>query len=310
MDKTGAIYREVNLWMRRNAREFELALWHYYFENGSADDVVFAMSAYQNADGGFGNGFERDNLNPASTPYTTARAIYYLSEVGFPASSKAMTDGILKYLESEKDFDADGWRFSTPSNDAWPCAPWMNYNEKSNKVENIGVTATMCAFVLMKGQKGTPFYQKCLALGREEMKNLSRDEYIGDMGFSGLMALAEAFRVLKIDGYDDQTARARFQVMVDHAIVRDPEKWAQYGARPSAFIDSPDSPFYSGNEEIVKTELDYLLNTRPEGGVWGINWLWFGKMDKYAAEFAVSENYWKALKAIEKMRFLDAFGRI
>ena len=98
--------------------------------------------------------------------------------------------------------------------------------------------------------------------------------------------------------------------VVNRSIERDTEKWAGYTPRPSEFIWGPDSPFYKGNEEIVEKELDYLIDTRKPGGVWDITWTWFALGEKYPKEFAVSENWWKASKAIEKLGFLMSFGRV
>ncbi len=55
-------YAEIRLWMYRNARQIELALWQYYFENGSQESVLAALAMYQNADGGFGNALEADRM--------------------------------------------------------------------------------------------------------------------------------------------------------------------------------------------------------------------------------------------------------
>ncbi len=44
----------------RNARPIELALWNYYMEQGSIDDVLHNLSFYQNEDGGFGHALEPD----------------------------------------------------------------------------------------------------------------------------------------------------------------------------------------------------------------------------------------------------------
>lgn len=100
---------------------------------------------------------------------------------------------------------------------------------------------------------------------------------------------------------------------MDEAIVRDVSQWPHYGVRPSQFIHSPDSPFYTGNEDIVDKELNYLLDTRPENGVWGITWLWHENYEKYPKEFAISENWWKAdadVGAIGKLKFLRNFNRL
>lgn len=94
------------------------------------------------------------------------------------------------------------------------------------------------------------------------------------------------------------------------AIVRDPEQWKYYGVRPSNYIRSPESPIYKGNEAIVDAELDFLISSLPAGDVWGIPWTWFDNMEKYGNQFRVAENWWKAVKAIENLLFLRAFGRI
>ena len=78
--------------------------------------------------------------------------------------------------------------------------------------------------------------------------------------------------------------------------------------RPSRFIHGADSPLYRGNEAIVQAEVAYLKETRQTGGVWPITWKWFG-MEQYDREFAISENWWKGLVAIENMLFLKAFDK-
>lgn len=67
---------------------------------------------------------------------------------------------------------------------------------------------------------------------------------------------------------------------------------------------------YEDNKEIVEKELDYLEQTLPENGVWGITWTWFDNNEKYAKEFAISENWWKAAAAVDKLVLLKNFGRL
>lgn len=60
MMSTQAI-EEIRRWMYRNARPIELAQWQYHFENGSSQNVLYALSAFQNEDGGFGHALDCDN---------------------------------------------------------------------------------------------------------------------------------------------------------------------------------------------------------------------------------------------------------
>ena len=53
------VFEKARGFVYRNARPLELARWRFHFENGSADDVVTALSAFQNEDGGFGQHHRR-----------------------------------------------------------------------------------------------------------------------------------------------------------------------------------------------------------------------------------------------------------
>lgn len=44
----------------RNARPLDFFRWKYHFETGSKEDVIDALVAYQNADGGFAYALEAD----------------------------------------------------------------------------------------------------------------------------------------------------------------------------------------------------------------------------------------------------------
>lgn len=42
----------IKAWVYRNARDIDLHVWKFYFEKGRMEDVVSALSYYQNEDGG------------------------------------------------------------------------------------------------------------------------------------------------------------------------------------------------------------------------------------------------------------------
>ncbi|MBC8059176.1 MAG: hypothetical protein H7Y18_00735 [Clostridiaceae bacterium] len=69
------------------------------------------------------------------------------------------------------------------------------------------------------------------------------------------------------------------------------------------------SRFYEENKKEVNAALDLLIDQRPEGGVWGIPWEWYNN-DKYPKAFAISENWWKSFKVIDKRLQLKSFGRL
>ena len=303
-------FEEIRLWIYRNSRQVDLAMWQYEFENGNKDNVLSALSHYQNVDGGFGNALEPDCWNPESTPYTTLNAISKLNMINFTDTSHPIMQGIIRFLESGVHFNGEGWLFSIPSNNNYPRAPWWTYDPKANEIEHKGVTLGLVCFILQFVKKESDLYNQALALGNRLLSKLKEPDNMGDMGLYGYFMLLETISKLGFSGqYDMAFLSATVKKLVDEAIVRDVSQWVNYGVRPSQFISSPDSPFYGGNEDIIEKELDYLIDTRPDNGVWGITWQWWENYEKYPKEFAISENYWKADKAIINLKLLRSFGR-
>lgn len=303
-------YYMIKTWVYRNARDIELRLWKYYFENGNKDDIISALSYFQNDDGGFGNSLEPDNWNPNSTPYTTLYAIKILNDIEFIDLSHPIYKGILNYLYSEKDLMEYGWRFCIPTNDNFPHAPWWNFNEETNLTESIGVTTGLAVFVLKYADRSSRLYQKVTALVKNSMNDLLTGNKFGDMGIGGYIELLDALKELSFDEYDFTSFQLRLNELVKNSIGNDISKWQYYGVRPSNYIKSPKSIYYNENKDIVEKEIKYLSETIPQNDVWEITWTWFDNNKKYTKEFAISENWWKANNAIEKLRFLKNFGKI
>ena len=307
-------FEEIRLWVYRNARQIELALWQYEFENGSREAVISALSYYQNGDGGFGNALEPDCWNPDSSPYTTLNAAGKLRNIHFTDVSHPVMRGILKFFESGKHCVENGWLFNIPSNNDYARAPWWNYDPKANEYEHTGVTAGIICFVLQFAEKETELYKRAGAFAERLLFKFKEPDNKGDMGLNGYCMLLEKIKQLGLtDRFDIDFLSANIKKHVDESIVRDISQWVHYSVRPSQFIQSPDSPFYPGNEDIVEKELDYLIDTRPDNGVWGITWQWWDNYEKYPKEFAISENWWKAdldIGAIGKLKFLRYFDRL
>ncbi|QQO08846.1 hypothetical protein [Breznakiella homolactica] len=303
-------YGEIAGWIHRNARELELSLWRYFFEEGSREAVLSALEPYRNHDGGFGHAMEPDNWNPGSTPNTCLYALHILGAIGFWDPDSPLCGGILSFLE-EAEQPGGGWLFSVPENDRYPRAPWWNYSEKENTAQGPGLTAEISGIILRYGDRESELFRRALSSAEIFFADYAQADPQGEMGLSGALSLIKAIEERNLPvSFDYASLKERIPALINKTIERDPSKWQYYTPRPSLFIDSPESPFYPGNEEIVAAELDYLIETRHPGGVWDISWTWFDNLEKYSREFCLSENWWKASKATEKLLFLKNFGRL
>lgn len=305
-----ANYEHICNWMYRNARPLELSLWQYFFEKGRKETVVSTLMFYQNEDGGFGHALEADNWNPNSSPVSTEHALKILMMIEFDELSHPIYQGILKYLNSGKDLLSYGWRFTIPSNDGYPHAPWWDYSEEQNIKEYIGVTASFTCFILKYCKEVSELRVKAEDFAKRLIDFIENPTSFGDMGIASLYHFVVTLKEIHYGSYDYDYLLSLLAVKMKDSIEYDTSKWSMYGVRPSNYICSPDHPFYEENKEIVLQELDYMIQTLPKDDVWPITWTWFNHMQEYEAYFRVSENWWKAFRAIEGVLFLRNFGRI
>ena len=143
----------------RNARPLDLARFRYHFEGGKIEDVLTALSFYQNPDGGFGHALEADAWNPNSSPIATWCATEILREVGVLDASHPIVRGILRYLASGKDFDGHFWYTAVRSNNDYPHAPWWHTDEDSTCGGDYNPTACLAGFILRYSEKGSSLYR-------------------------------------------------------------------------------------------------------------------------------------------------------
>lgn len=300
-------FKEIQSWVYRNARPLELALWKYHFEDGSINDVLTALAVYQNDDGGFGNVLEPDNWNPESTPYNTEFAISILKQINFYDVTHPIYKGIFDFLENTIYQGANGWFFSVPNNDLYPHAIWWAYNEKENKQQNIGTTASLSGFILRYTNPNTKLYDKALEYTEILFNRLKSNDDYGDMGLLGYCSLYED---LKEAGLHNRFDLSYLKEKTCSLIQKHFHEYVWTNHQDMATVlPSTSLYYYKGKEQLVSDSIDELIEIRHENGVWDIPWQWYDD-GKYVKEFAISENWWKSYKAIEKLLFIRAHGRM
>ena len=294
-------------WIHKNARELEIAIWKYHFEDGNKEDVINALMYYQNKDGGFGNAVDPDNWNINSLPYATLFVINILNDIKFYDMQHSIYLGIKRYIDIESNFP-EGLTFTVATNKDYPHANFYNYIENYNKTESTGIILGFCSFII-EHYRDSKKYSEALEIA-DKMIGKIQSHTLGDMGPAGYISLVNAMKHSKIKSYDYGKLELRLRELVNNSIQRNPEQWHSYGYRPSDYIKSKNSIFYQENMAIVNVELDFLHDTLPENDVWPISWSWFENNNKYPKESVISGNWCKSIKAIERTKFLKNFGRI
>jgi hypothetical protein len=222
--------------------------------------------------------------------------------------------GIFSFLEKEPSLGKKGWPFNIPSNNDFPHAPWWTFDKdevggSSDSQWDYNPTAIIVGFVLrVMKNKNASFYKTCLSIAVLATEKLLS---ANAMEPSELTCFCTMFSDLsKSEAVDCcfnlDAMEQKLKQLVKQSIEYDTTKWETYSAKPSWFIDSPQSIFFQGNQEIIDFELDYIIDNRNKDGIWDITWTWNG----FEKEFALSGNWWKAQIIIEKLILLKNFGRV
>lgn len=298
-------FEKAREFIYRNARPLDLARWQYHFENGSGEAVLHALSYYQNEDGGFGHALEADAWNPHSSPIQTWTATELLREVGMTDSAHPVMAGILRYLEAGRDFREGVWLNTVPGNNDYPHAPWWHSPGEGGRSYNP--TACLAGFLVRFADRGGELYARGCRIARE-----AYDAYMGQGLLDDMHTVRCYIRLMQyleeaggVAGLDGAGLKAKLIEQVRGIITRNTADWeTAYVCTPSWFIDSPESVFYPGNEELARFECGYIVRTQREDGSWDIPWGW----GSYAEEWALSKNWWKANGIIANLLYLRGFG--
>lgn len=295
--------------MYRHARPLDMARWRYHFEGGSREDVLKALSAYQNADGGFGHALEADCWNPHSSPIQTWCATEVLREVGLSDAGHPLIAGILRYLASGAAFDGHSWLNCLPENNDYPHAPWWTFSAGAPSGRfGYNPAACLAGFMLRYAAPGSEAHALGLRVAREAFDAYMAYELTGDMHIAQccLRLYEYCAESAGEPPFDMEALRARACEHIALCLTRDVAQWeGGYVCRPSQFIAGPDSPWYACCPELARRDCAFIARTQQPDGAWPIPWSW----PDYPAEWAVSHVWWQGDVIVKNMLYLRAFGQ-
>jgi len=105
-------------------------LTHLIYQND--EELIHALTQYQNTDGGFGHGIEADIQMPFSNIASTNVAISILEDITNEEMKQPMIQDIVGYLESVYNKETMSFEMVPPMIEEYPHAVWWNYDQLSS----------------------------------------------------------------------------------------------------------------------------------------------------------------------------------
>ncbi len=294
MDKNAAIK-----YILENARPIDLAVYKYFFENGSKESVIDELSKFRNADGGFGHALEPDFFNPNSSPIATNDAIITLSRVNALDRDSDMVKGIVRYLASHDSFDEDKkrWLFAIDSNKDYPHAIW--WEKKGDGISKFNPSVSLAAFMVCYGTR-TSLYEEII---KEAVTYLENGEEISGDDVNCYLLAYELLTANSInDIVDLNTFKDLLCKAIENCICKDSTKYGvEYVPMPSVIFTGKYMKFVTPEiKSLIVAEKDILGKLQMEDGGFDITWKWY---TTYSDEYEQARAWWRPRITIEKLLF-------
>lgn len=294
------MFKQAKMFVYRNARPLELARWKYLLEGGKREDVMDALSFYQNDDGGFGHGLEPDCLNPNSSPMQTWQATQIIRELSWTDATHPLIQGILSYLASKQSFYGLTWQTTIPSNDAYPHAPWWSY--EVDKHRRYHPTVGLYAFIIRYANRHHPLYEQAKTGIVQAYAYFKEHHPLPSTGTAAcFMDLYEALQAQsELNLIDLAEFKNLLSSQISSLLTYDITIWdKEYVCKPSLFIHSLDSEFYPEFQALCQAECDFIQKTQQADGTWKITWAWENDLDVWQ----ISKNWWKSAWIIAYLNY-------
>lgn len=295
---------KIHSYMNKEARGLEKALFNYYFNDSTGEDILNMLEEYQNQDGGFGKGIEADFCLIDSSPMGTSIGLRYLNLLEDDEKAQRMIGKAIEYLESTFDSERNGW-YSVPAtvND-YPHAPHWEYRN------DIGMTLidysweNPTAELIGYLYKYRQYLRKIdiFSLLNYAIENLNKQtEFLSEHSI---------FCYIKMYNIIDKQYSSRIERTIGHAISQliniNEKEWTNYVPSPLKFIDFDSRNFFGIDKKHIDNNLDYLIDDLEKDGRIFPTWEW----DDYLDEWEIAKKEWIGDLTLNAMLSLKKFDRI
>ncbi|MDH3590984.1 MAG: hypothetical protein OER88_03845 [Planctomycetota bacterium] len=280
-----AVLERAREFLWTQARLLDKRIFQCRFEGGPAADVVAALRAYRNDDGGFGHALEADLRAPGSQPIHVEIALQCLLEAG--VHDAELTAGACAFLASVANEDG-AVPPSLPGAADYPCAAHWAMLEWA-LAPALNPTASIAAHLHALGVTH-PWLDRATewSLGR-----IAEDSLPSAHTVRAALLLCENRPALRERVLDQLAAADWFTT--ETPVTR-------YALTPLHMAPTPESPARSYfADDLIERHLDDLIARQQDDGGWPVLW-------EAPGPAAVCE--WRGRWTLDALLTLRAYGRI
>ncbi len=283
-------FEKASNFIWKNGRLLERRVFEFVFLGGTKNNILNAIKAYQNDDGGFGHALEPDLRTPESQPLYTGFALRLMYDCNIKDIDLA--NKVCDYVSQHADLET-GIPIILPSSSKFPRAE--HWNNPLSVQPSISQLPGLVGLIRWQGVKH-PWIDKATDIC---LNDISSRKYDDAHTISSAFWLLESLpQTDYIKSLFNKLSKDLFQARF--FILEAPSQ--SYGLIPLEIAPSPDSycrNIFSG--ETIMDHLKVLESQQGEDGGWPIQWEPPG---------GIAKNEWRAHKTLMSLITLKAYNMI
>lgn len=299
-----AAFQRASAFVKEQGRDLDRSLLAYHFEDGSADDVLSALAAYQNDDGGFGHALEPDLRTPASSVIATTIAFQNFRSLGVSAAHPLVRKG-LAYLLETFDESRQVWPIIPPEVEDAPHAPWWDYASSEAGFGGFLVNPRVEIVGYFHDHRSAVPTDLLEAVTTAVFAHL--DSLPDELEMHDLICFVSLGETATLPQSHKDRIWAKIAKAAEHGVAREPEQLTGYVLKPLYVVSSPDAPLAAVFAAEVAMNLDFEIEQQGADGAWSPNFSWG---DQHPETWEIAMREWQARMTLKNLRVLRDFGRI
>ena len=301
----------ISHWLFSNGRDVDVARYNCLFYKDPKELVLSAITLYQNEDGGFGKGIEPDLQNQNSNVIATATVLEILQECSFKYDAddeffNEIITSCMKWLYNKAPSFENRWTSIVRENNDSPCAEWWKYKDEKYATMPFYPTPSLIGQTLLFTSPTSSYYQKAEKLLVSVLKQYFTTNVSDKYSLHSFYLLFKALKEINYSNDFIEECYEKWLQDVNYALTRDKEKFSSPSACLIFDIVDDDSLLKGMFHEEIEANLDYIIDSRTNTGMWIPNWKW-GNNDPY---YDIACILWASHLAVKNLKILYHFDRL
>ena len=219
---------------------------------------------------------------------------------------KEIIDPCMKWLYNSAPSKDNRWTSIVVENNDFPCAEWWKYKSEQYSTMPFNPTPALIGQTMLFTSPNSKYYEKAEKLLVNVLKQYFTNNVSDKYSLHSFYLLFKALRDLEYTNDFIDECYQKWLQDINYSLTREKEKFGSASACLIFDIVNEDSLLQGLFKQEIEDNLDYIIESRTNTGLWVPNYRW-GNDDSY---YDLAVILWASHLAIKNLVILNNFDRL